>query len=76
MILMTLINKIQRHIRNDTLVKLRDNRPFIDDVNSYNRDIAMINRPLSDRLGLGCTSVPGAQQVIPKVKFNDQRTYV
>ena len=55
---------------------MRDNRLFINDVDSYNRDIAMINRSLSDRLGLGHTSVPGAQQVIPIGKFNDQRTYI
>ena len=68
--------EIQRHVRNNTPVKMRDNRLFINDVDSYNRDIAMINRSLSDRLGLGHTSVPGAQQVIPIGKFNDQGTYI
>ena len=76
MICMTLIDKIQRQIRNDTPAKTRDNEPYIDNISSYNRDMAMLNRSLRERLGLGCTSPPGAQQVIPTGKLNDLRTYV
>ena len=68
--------EIQRQIRNDTLVKTRDNKPYIDNVDIYNRDIALINKSLSDKLGLGCTSFTGAQQVITVGKHNDQMTHV
>ena len=64
--------EIQRQIRNDTPVKMRDNKPYIDNVHSYNRDIAMINKSLSDRLCLGRTSLPGPQQVIHIGKHSDQ----
>ena len=50
--------EIQRQMRNDTPVKTRDNRQFIDDINSYDRDKAMINRSFDDRIGLGCSNLP------------------
>ena len=36
----------------------------------------MMSRSLNDRLGLGHTSLPAAQQVIPTAKPNDQGTYI
>ena len=61
---------------NDTPVKMKDNRQFIDDMNSYDRDKAMINRSFNDRIGLGHTSLLGAQQVTVIDKHTDQRTHV
>ena len=67
---------IQRQIRNDTPVETNDNKLYIDNISSYDRDMAMMSRSLSDRLGLGCTSLLGAQQVIPTGKPNDQGIYI
>ena len=63
-------------MRNDTPVKTRDNRHFIEDINSYDRDKAMIDRSFNDTIGLGHTSLPGAQQVKAIDKHNDWRTHV
>ena len=63
-------------MRNDTPVKTRDNRQIIDNINSYDRDKAMINRWFNDRIGLGHTSLLGAQQVTAISKHNDPRTNV
>ena len=41
----------------------KDNKPYIDNIDAYNRDRALIAQSLSDRLGLGQNSLPGAQQV-------------
>ena len=68
--------EIQRQIRNDTPVKTSDSKPYIDNISSYDRDMAMISRSLSDTLGLGHTSLLGAQQVILTGKPNDQGTYI
>ena len=68
--------KIQRQMKNDTPVKNTDSRQIIDNINSYDRDKAMINRSFNDRIGLGCTSLPGAQQVTAISKHNDLRTNV
>ena len=68
--------EIQRHMRNDMPVKMKDNRPFIDDVNSYDRDRDVINRSFNDRISLGQTSLMGAQQVTAIDKHTDQRTYI
>ena len=68
--------EIQGQISKDTLVKTRDNKPYIDNVNAYNRDRALINKSLSDRLDSGHTSLLGAQQIAIIGKHNDQRTHV
>ena len=53
-------------------VKTEINRPYIDNIDAYNRDRALINKSLSDKLDLGQNSLPGAQQVRVAVKHTDQ----
>ena len=45
--------EIQDEIYKDTPVKTEDNSPYIDYIDAYNRDRALITQSLSDRLGLG-----------------------
>ena len=66
--------EIQSEIFKDTSVKTEDNKPYIDNIDAYNRDRAQITQSLSDRLGLGQNSLPGAQQVIVATKHTDQMT--
>ena len=42
---------------------MEDNKPYIDNIDAYNRDRAQITQSLSDRLDLGQNSLLGAQQV-------------
>ena len=53
--------EIQDEIYKDTPVKTENNKPYIDNIDAYNRDRALITKSLSDRLGLGQNSLPGAQ---------------
>ena len=55
--------EIQDKIYKDTPVKTENNKPYIDNIDAYNRDRILITKSLSDRLGLGQNSLPGAQQV-------------
>ena len=55
--------EIQDQLYKDTPVKTEDNKPYIDNIDAYNRNRALITQSLSDRLGLGQNSLPGAQQV-------------
>ena len=55
--------EIQDELYKDTPVKTEDNKPYIDNIDAYNRDRALITQSLSDRLGLGQNSLLGAQQV-------------
>ena len=66
--------EIQSELFKDTPVKTEGNKPYIDNIDAYNRDRAQINQSLSDRLGLGQNSLPGAQQVIVATKHTDQMT--
>ena len=66
--------EIQSELFKDTLVKTEDNKPYIDNIDAYNRDRAQITQSLSDRLGLGQNSLLGAQQVIEATKHTDQMT--
>ena len=66
--------EIQSELFKDTPVKTEDNKPYIDNIDAYNRDRAQITQSLSDRLGLGQNSLPGAQQVIAATKHTDQMT--
>ena len=43
-------------MKNDTLVKNTDSKQIIDNINSYDRGRAMINRLFNDRIGLGPVS--------------------
>ena len=62
----------QGDLNKDTPVKTENNKPYIDNINAYNRDRALITKSLSDRLGLGQNSLLGAQQVRVAVKHTDQ----
>ena len=46
----------------DTPLKTEINKPYIDNIDAYNRDRHLLNTSLSDRLDLGQNSLPGAQQ--------------
>ena len=67
---------IHDEICQDTPVKIEDNKSHTDIIDTYNKDRTQINQSLSDRLGLGQVSLPGAQQVIVATKYNDQMTEV
>ena len=54
--------EIQDELYKDTPVKTEDNKPYIDNIDAYIRDRALITQSLSDRLGLGKNSLLGAQQ--------------
>ena len=52
--------EIQDKLYKDTPVKTEINKPYKDNIDAYNRDRALITKSLSDRLGLGQNSLPGA----------------
>ena len=64
--------EIQDKLYKDTPVKTEINKPYIDNIDAYNRIRALITKSFSDRLGLGQNSLPGAQQVRVAVKHTDQ----
>ena len=64
--------EIQDELYKDTPVKTENNKPYIDNIDTYNRDRAPITKSLSDMLGLGQNSLPGAQQVRVVIKHTDQ----
>ena len=64
--------EIQDELHKDTPVKTENNKSYIDNVDTYNRDRALITKSLSDRLGLGQNSLLGSQQVRVAVKHTDQ----
>ena len=66
--------EIQDELYKDTPVKTEDNKPHIDNIDTYNRDRALITQSLSDRLGLGQNSLLGAQQVRVATTYTDQMT--
>ena len=66
--------EIQDELSKDTPVKTEDNKPYIDNIDAYNRDRARKTQSLSDRLGLGQNSLPGAHQVRVATKHTDQTT--
>ena len=66
------IKDIRDEICKDTSVKTEINKPYIDNIDAYNRDRALITKSLSDRLDLGQNSLLGAQQVRVAVKHTDQ----
>ena len=63
-------NEIQDEFYKDIPVKTEINKPFIDNIDAYNRDRALITKSL--RLDLGQNSFLGAQQVRVAVKHTDQ----
>ena len=68
--------EIQDELYEDMPVKTESNKPHIDNIDAYNRDRAPITKSLSDRLGLGQNSLPGAQQVRVAVKHTDQMSEI
>ena len=66
------IKDIRDEIGKDTPVKTEINKPYIDNIDAYNRDKHLITMSLSDRLDLGQNSLPGAQQARVAVKHTDQ----
>ena len=66
--------EIQSELYKDTPVKTEDNKPYIDNIDAYNRDRALITQSLCDRLGLGQNSLLGAQQVRVATKHTNQMT--
>ena len=58
----------------DTPQKTETNKPYIDDIDTYNRDRQLITASLSNKLDLGQNSLLGAQQVRVAVKHTDQIT--
>ena len=66
------IKEIQDEFYKDTPVKTEINKPYIDNIDAYTRDRALLTKSLCDRLDLGQNSLPGAQQVRVAVKHTDQ----
>ena len=70
---MTEVEKeIQDKLYKDTPVKTEINKSYIDNIDAYNRDRALITKSISDRLGLGQHSLLGVQQVRVAVKHTNQ----
>ena len=63
------IKDIRDEICKDTPVKTEINKPYIDNIDAYNRDRALITKSLSDRLDLGQNSLLGVRLA---VKHTDQ----
>ena len=66
------IKDIRDEICKDTPLKTEINKPYIDNIDAYNRDRHLLNTSPSDRLDLGQNSLPGAQQVRVAVKHTNQ----
>ena len=66
------IKDIRNEIGKDMPVKTETNKPYIDNIDAYNRDKHLVTTSLSDRLDLGQNSLLGAQQVRVAVKHTDQ----
>ena len=63
---------IRDEICKDMPQKTDINKPYMDNVDAYNKDRQLITTSLSDRLDLGQNSLPGAQQVRVAVKHTDR----
>ena len=64
--------EIQDELYKDTPVKTENNKLYIDNIDVYNRNRALITKSLSDRLGLGQNSLLGAHEVRVAVEHTDQ----
>ena len=62
---------IRDEICKDTPQKTESNKPYIDNIDAYNRDRQLIITSLSNRLDLGQNSLLGAQQVRVAVKHTN-----
>ena len=63
---------IRDELCKDTPQKTEINKPYIDNIDAYNRDRQSITASLSNKLDLGQNSLLGAQQVRVAVKHTDQ----
>ena len=63
---------IRDEIGKDMPLKTDINKPYIDNIDAYNRDRHLLNTSLSARLDLGQNSLLGAQQVRVADKHTDQ----
>ena len=63
---------IRDELCKDTPPKAEINKPYIDNIDAYNRDRQLITASLSNKLDLGQNSLLGAQQVRVAVKHTDQ----
>ena len=63
---------IRDEICKDMPQKTDINKPYIDNIDAYNRDRQLIITSLSNRLDLGQNSLPGAQQVRVADKYTDR----
>ena len=66
------MTNIRDKIGKDTPLKTDINKPYIDNIDAYDRDRHLITVSLSDRLDLGQNSLLGAQQVRAVVKHTDR----
>ena len=66
------MKNIRDEIGKDMPLKTDINKPYIDNIDAYDRDRHLITVSLSDRLDLGQNSLPGAQQLRAIVKHTDQ----
>ena len=63
---------IRDELCKDTPQKTEINKPYIDNIDTYNRDRQLITASLSNKLDLGQNSLQGAQQVRVVVKHTDR----
>ena len=63
---------IRDELCKDTPQKTETNKPYIDNIDAYNRDRQLITTSLSYKLDLGQNSLPEAQQVRVAVKHTDR----
>ena len=66
----------RKEIQDKLFKDTEKNKPYIDNIDAYNRDRALITKSLSDRLCLGQNSLLGAQQVRVAVKHTNQMTEI
>ena len=66
--------EIQDELYKDTPVKTEDNKSYMDNIDAYNRDRALITQSLNDRLGLGQNGLLGTQQVRVATEHTNQMT--
>ena len=63
---------IRDELCKDTPQKTEINKPYIDNIDAYNRDRQLITASLSNKLDLGQNSLLGVQKVRVAVKHTDQ----
>ena len=68
--------EIQDELYKEMPVKTENNKLYIDNIDAYNRDRALITISLSDRLDLGQNSLLGAQQVSIASMHTNQMTSI